>query len=1003
MAEVQILPATRLLAWEQEKSSILQDSKGSISDNKEQDLYRLENLHEYLTLLHYGPEASRIKAIDSIEHILVRIHNTYAIAWDFGGVLMDGHNKFFIELYARSKGVDLTREQSIYLWQVIFKSKPLPGVNYDALKIGQATPEQFASHAIAQFNAIFMQAEKSSVELNSAEIQNFLTLYYSHYDPKHENREILQRLHQMGIRQYGLTNNFMAKIEYFLEQPEFDYLRWLIMIVSEKFGASKPHPKIYRFFKQHVFLDRFARKCLHVRLSDRQLEQFWQTMFQDTPTVTSPFTAYQQQQMPLEQLCEVAIAQCNRILLEAGQGETDRAIAIPQLADFWNCHYDRIAHQTIFVDDKVKNLNQAFQHEGMLGVQYDANQGQTLAAQPVIRELLGQEQLKQVVRQLRECATDQTPLGVRAKQALDRLMLLRIRHEKRVWQSHPGRQQQSASSLSDPQIHRLLQRHVPKLYKTHLKLGQLVSQQYGLIHRLARLPEYTYDEARQVVLELFETSDLFLDQNRDLYPWQETAMPEVVAPDLGDLQERESLLKKRLLPELKRKIFEFVTVLDVTHQPEIQQVLGHLQTAEDLETVKHVTDQLVQQLTVLKSGWVAQPRQVEQLLETLQKTLNQTSLPELPLVLRQQMKVWHQRFSGESQQTWADVLPLQRLVMDWEQEIHQLESTYFQQYYRWKTLKDEERLALYEDPLLEDVRDRFSEDDLYQFVRGLMLQVYDMPRWKDLTKPTIILVSGASGSGKSTLSCHLARNFGIQKVFSTDETGRANSQAMLNFLLGPEVAAQTFPALYQSSFEGDLQSYYYQTVLTSIGVEGLIKRLHKQNTSALIEGVGLMPGLFSKTLFELLNIDWIVLQVERQQHYDHFTRRSQSCSRAAQRYQDGFDMIREIHDRMIERGLKHELTLVENSGPIRQAIEVATERIKGPFTSQFMEIHDPIREAVIEQLSLLRQHLPVKVHFDVKRASIHSGMAEQSMIDLLQQFGFAPLADQRHQWMRQRV
>jgi hypothetical protein len=33
-----------------------------------------------------------------------------------------------------------------------------------------------------------------------------------------------------------------------------------------------------------------------------------------------------------------------------------------------------------------------------------------------------------------------------------------------------------------------------------------------------------------------------------------------------------------------------------------------------------------------------------------------------------------------------------------------------------------------------------------------------------------------------------------------------------------------------------------------IGVEGLAERLHNQNTSALIEGVGLMLGLLSESL-----------------------------------------------------------------------------------------------------------------------------------------------------------
>lgn len=116
----------------------------NVEADQDQDCYRLENISEYLDIVKNGTEDSPIKALEQLEQALLRIHNTYAIAWDFAGVLMDGHNKFFIELYARSKGIDLSSQQLTYLWQIIFKSDPIPGVNYDALKIGQATPEQFA-------------------------------------------------------------------------------------------------------------------------------------------------------------------------------------------------------------------------------------------------------------------------------------------------------------------------------------------------------------------------------------------------------------------------------------------------------------------------------------------------------------------------------------------------------------------------------------------------------------------------------------------------------------------------------------------------------------------------------------------------------------------------------------------------------------------------------------------------------------------------------------------
>jgi 2-phosphoglycerate kinase/FMN phosphatase YigB (HAD superfamily) len=979
------------------------------------DPNRLENLQGYLHLLKNGSPDLRLKALERVEQILCRIHNTYAIAWDFGGVLMDGHNKFFVELYAYAKGANLTKEQLLGLWDIIFKSDPIPGVNYDALKIGQATPEQFASHAIAHFNRVFAEAGKEPVEISDREIQSFLTLYYSHYDAKHENREVLHRLHQLGLRQYGLTNNFMAKIEYFLEQNEFDYLQRLIKIVSEKFRASKPDSRIYLSFKQHVFIDRFAKEILQVDLPDRVLDRLWQALFQDVGEAVDNFAAYEQQQASREQVSRYAIEQYNyaieqynKVFAELGCPPVDVATFADRWLEFWENYYENIAEQTIFIDDKVKNLDRAFQCEGILGVHYDANQGQKVAEQPIIRELLEQEHLKESVRTLRELTAAPNPVSQRAKQALERLMPFRIRHEKLVWQAQFTKHQNIIDALSEEQIYALLQHHYVPLYTTHYKLGQLVSHQYALIHRLAILPEYTYDEARQIVLELFETSALFLDQNHDLYPWQDAEMPEEIATELGDIQENESILKKKLLPEIKRKIVEYIDVLDVSHQPSIQHLLGQLQTeANDLETLKHLTGELLQQLAVLQSVRVVPWQQIDQFFQDMRETLalgleRSLGLQETRSFLSSQLEEWYQQFEREAQQTAIDLMPLQRVVSEWEQEIHQLESAYFQRYHRWKTLKEQEEVALYQDALLDGVRDQFSQEELYQFMRGLMLRVYDLPRWKDLTKPTVILVSGASGSGKSTLSTHLARIFGIQKVFSTDEAGRANTQAILDFLFGEEEATQAFPDFYQSSFEGNLESYYYQAMLTAIGVEGLAKRLHKQNTSALLEGVGLLPGLLSKPIFELLNLDWLVVQVDPQQHYQNFAHRSRTAAkRNAQRYLDRFETIRDIHDRIISLGLEHELTIVENKGPLQEAIRMATERIKGPLTSQFIEVRDPLREQIRDYLGMQRQHLPVQIRFDVKRAALNLGLPESTIVELLHRFGFEAVPHRRHQWIRQ--
>jgi 2-phosphoglycerate kinase/FMN phosphatase YigB (HAD superfamily) len=966
--------------------------------DKTQDRYRLDWLPTYLNAVKQGTDADRLAAIVAVETTLLRIHSPYAIAWDFGGVLMDGHNRFFIELYARSKGASLRQDQLINLWQTIFKSDPVPGVNYDALKIGQATPEQFATHAIEAFNANFAAAGYAPIEIDHHEIQRFLTLYYSHYDPKHENRTILERIHRIGIRQYGLTNNFMAKVEYFLGQPEFDYLQNLIPIVSEKFGASKPDPKIYRMFRQHVLLDCFAQTVLQVKFPNPVIEQLWQAIFQPTAHCADESSPDGSQ----------VIAHYNQSLLAIGHSPVDATAAAAAWAAFWRDRSHQIGTQTIFVDDKVSNLKQAFHCEGILGVHYDANQGQALHKQPVLRELLDQAELTQAIRLLRELTVLPDGVGQRAQQSLQRLMPLRVRHERQGLSDRSTPQsaavvQGVADSLTDSDLYELLQTHYNELYAVHFKQGQLVSQQYALVHRLASLPMYSYDDARQIVLELFETSDLLLDQNHSRYlTHSESEVPESWS-DLKDAAAAESLLQRMLLPELINAIVSYVDTIGVAHQPNIQSTLHRLQTeVTEVEALKRVLDQLLHQLADLRSLWAVPYAQVQAWIDTLRQLPDATSShEELQTALMHHLQTGADQLQHNAQQAPLNLLPLPQMLSDWETKIHGLECSYLRQYSEWKTLKDQYKRSLCQDDRLQVLCRTVSEEALYQYVRDLTLRLYDLPYWKDLARPTIVLVGGASGSGKSTLSAQLAQSLGIQKLFSTDETGRANLRALLDYLFEAE-AQSTYPALYQSSFEGSLASYYCQSLLTIVGVEGLMQRLETQNSSAIIEGVVLIPGLLTESTFASLNLDWLIIQLDADRHWQHFTARGQAASqRHAERYQANFDTIRQIHDRIVHLGLVHGLTILENNSPIQHAVRMAIERIQAPTTDAFHPVRDPLREEVAELLEIQQRHLPLKIDFDVERTAIDMHLTAETIRSLLHRFGFEPVADRRHQWIRQ--
>jgi hypothetical protein len=54
-----------------------------------------------------------------------------------------------------------------------------------------------------------------------------------------------------------------------------------------------------------------------------------------------------------------------------------------------------------------------------------------------------------------------------------------------------------------------------------------------------------------------------------------------------------------------------------------------------------------------------------------------------------------------------------------------------------------------------------------------------------------------------------------------------------------------------------------------------------------------------------------------------------------------------------------------------------------------------------ELLAAQRQHLPVKIRFDVKRTALNFGIEENTIVALLHQFGFEAVTGKRHQWIRQ--
>ena len=291
---------------------------------------------------------------------------------------------------------------------------------------------------------------------------------------------------------------------------------------------------------------------------------------------------------------------------------------------------------------------------------------------------------------------------------------------------------------------------------------------------------------------------------------------------------------------------------------------------------------------------------------------------------------------------------LEETVGKWMHRINDAFDLYLEHYRQWK--KEQQRIeqAIVSEPLSRPLLDRISPDELFRFFKWMIPRVGDLPHLKDLDKPTIVLVTGTSGVGKSTIAKQISKQLGIPTGFSSDIACRAVMREASSFLLGGEKARELFPELYGSSFDVDsLEWFYGHALMTMVGVTGSIDRLVKENVSAVIDGVALIPGTLPEICFEKANIVWIVACVrEETQHFERLGMRDETGVErgGADRYKERFRAIRNNHDRLVQMGERAGVLVVDNSGDLEIALEDVLGRVRDPFADRGLPVDDEVRE-----------------------------------------------------------
>jgi 2-phosphoglycerate kinase len=191
-------------------------------------------------------------------------------------------------------------------------------------------------------------------------------------------------------------------------------------------------------------------------------------------------------------------------------------------------------------------------------------------------------------------------------------------------------------------------------------------------------------------------------------------------------------------------------------------------------------------------------------------------------------------------------------------------------------------------------------------------------------KPIFLLLGGSTGAGKTSIAVEVARRLEISRVIGTDSI-RQIMRLMFSEDLMPEIHSSTYEVHHVLESgrprPGDevgsqvISGYREQAQKIAVGVQALLDRALEENTSVLIEGVNLIPGMIDLERYRdrAHVISLVVSTLDRDQYQDRFARREErALARAQERYLPHFGAILEIQDYILAQAEQFGLPIIDN-------------------------------------------------------------------------------------------
>lgn len=205
-------------------------------------------------------------------------------------------------------------------------------------------------------------------------------------------------------------------------------------------------------------------------------------------------------------------------------------------------------------------------------------------------------------------------------------------------------------------------------------------------------------------------------------------------------------------------------------------------------------------------------------------------------------------------------------------------------------------------------------------------------------KPMILLLAGAAGVGKTALAQEVSHRLGIPRVVSTDAI-RQVMRIMLSKELAPAIHASSYDAYravggLDQSEDPAIDAFRQQATTVSIGVKAMMDRAVEENTSMILEGVSILPGLIDPEAWRgsAHVIFLAVATLEDEAFEGRFEKRERAGGRRLKhRYLENLDSILRIQDHILELADHHGLPIVDNDsfdGSVLSILRHVTESLR---------------------------------------------------------------------------